>query len=109
MRTPLNLLVMERSLHVVAGSGSGNLADMVIDQAESPEIRNVCAKLSVKLAEEIDGVCAVLDVSKRRFIEAALLEAVFRAKKVMEQEGVFDVLDGYDGWRKEASEQPQEG
>lgn len=104
MRTPLNLLVTERALAVVAGGG-GQFTEMVIDGAESPEIKNVCAKLSVKLADEIENICAVLDVSKRRFIEAALLEAVHRAKRIMDQEGVWDSLDGQNGWHKVTDEQ----
>lgn len=104
MRTPLNMLVTERALAVVSGSGSGHFADMVIEGAESPEIKNVCAKLSVKLADELDSICAVLDVSKRRFIEAALLEAVHRAKRIMDQEGVWESLEGHNGWHKESEE-----
>lgn len=100
MRTPLDLLVTQRSLAVVAESGGDKIFDMVLDTAEAPEIRNVCAKLSVQLADEIDSVCSVLDVSKRRFIEAALLEAVAKAKAIMDDEGVWDVLDGHNGWRK---------
>lgn len=104
MRTPLNMLVTERSLAVVSGSGNGHFTDMVLESAESPEIKNVCAKLSVKLADEIDNVCAVLDVSKRRFIEAALLEAVSKAKEIMDQEGVWESLEGH-GWRKVEAEE----
>lgn len=47
------------------------------------EVRNVCAKLHITQDDEINAVCAVLNMKKRRFIELALLQAVEQAKAVI--------------------------
>lgn len=45
--------------------------------------KNVCAKLSNELSSDVDEVCGLLNISKRRFIEAALIEAVNSAHFIM--------------------------
>lgn len=106
MRTRFEALVTEKSLHIVTGSGSDRLGDMLMEQVEAPEIRNVCFKVSVKLAEEIDGICALLDISKRTFLEAAALKAVEEAKAIMDAEGVYEALEDnrVEGWSKSPAE-----
>lgn len=100
MRSPLDALITEKSLHVVSGGGSKDLLDHlgVLDKADAGLIKNVCAKVSTQLADEIDNICNVLDISKRRFLEAAMLEAVQKAKAIMDAEGVWESLDGQNGW-----------
>lgn len=53
--------------------------------ADMPGTRNVCAKLSIPLSQEIDEVCSLLDVSKRRFIEAAIIHALREARRLMDE------------------------
>lgn len=67
------------------------LTENLIAQGEGPQLRNVCAKLAPELAERIDRTVSVLGISKRLFIERALIEAL-------------DVVDGI----LEAHEVPQE-
>lgn len=102
MRSPIDALVTEKSLNIVSGSGNADLFDHlgVIEKAESGLIKNVCAKVSTDLATDIESLCDVLGISKRRFLEAAMLEAVAKAKAIMDAEGVWDALDGHNGWRK---------
>ena len=57
------------------------------------ETKNVCAKVSPVLAKEIDDVCSDLGISKRRFLEAAFVDAVSRAKAIMEAEGVYELME----------------
>lgn len=115
MRTPLDALVTEKALHLVHGGNGGDLADWVLDRGEAyvvsgdeipraPVVKNVCAKVTVQLSDEIDDVCNLLDISKRRFLEAAMLEAVQKAKAIMDAEGVWEALDGQNGWRKVEAE-----
>lgn len=48
-----------------------------------PNLHNVCAKVSEELYQRLDNVCQTLDMSKREFIEAALVEAISLAESKM--------------------------
>ena len=68
---------------------NGKLFDHLLDSGQlvetgSVELRNVCAKLSVELAERLDNTLSVIDMSKRQFIEMAILEAMDQAEHVLE-------------------------
>lgn len=57
------------------------------------QLRNVCAKLTVELADRLDRTCSNLSVSKRQFIEVALIEAMDQADSALNDCGVWDELD----------------
>lgn len=59
--------------------GGGNIGDFKV-----PEVKNVCAKLSVQLSDHLDEVCAKLSLSKRQFIEMALIQALEYAEHALE-------------------------
>ncbi len=62
-----------------------SLTDRLLDSAVSdPQLKNVCAKLSVELSDRIDRTVDHLGVSKRKFIEAALIEALDFADHVLD-------------------------
>ena len=56
-------------------------------------LRNVCAKLSVPLVERLDNALAILDISKRQFIELALIEALDKVDKVLQEVDAFEYHD----------------
>lgn len=66
----LQTLKLKQSM---SGAVTGPLAEQIIDQA--PGLHNVCCKVSTPLFNRLDSVCQTLDLSKRQFIEAALIEA----------------------------------
>lgn len=91
-RTPLDMLITHAALgHMVA---QGDFIQFFSDEdlTSSNEIKNVCAKVSVQLSDEIDSICGFLDISKRKFLEAAFIEAVNKAKAIISAEGVHDYL-----------------
>lgn len=95
VRSPLEALVLEKSLALMAVGRNADIIDYLeqTDQVENlPIIKNVCAKVSVTLSDEIDSVCGLLNISKRRFLEAAFLEALALAHSIIEAEGVHDYL-----------------
>lgn len=97
MRTALEALVTERALHFITSRHNPELVEAVVEHSEltgAPlvHIKNVCAKVSVRLSDSIDEVCALLGVQKRRFLEAAFMEAVERAHAIIEAEGVYELL-----------------
>lgn len=55
-----------------------------------PPLKNVCAKLSVELSDKLDSVSALLGISKRKFIELALLQAIEHAEHVIECVGALE-------------------
>ena len=57
-------------------------------------LRNVCAKLTVQLSDRIDATVAVLGISKRLFIERALIEAMDQADAALAAVGALDDLEG---------------
>jgi antitoxin component of MazEF toxin-antitoxin module len=93
MRSPFESLVTQKALVFVQSVGQPDLVDAMIESDRSIVTKNVCAKVSPELAAQIDEVVQLLGISKRRFLEAAFIEAVRRAKEIMEAEGVYEALD----------------
>ena len=105
MRSKIDSLVTEKALSLVNRTSTDVFLDAVIgDQnlalqtSEPLPLKNVCAKVSVQLSEEIDKVCDLLDISKRRFLEAAFIDAVEKAHAIIDAEGVEAAFaSGEDG------------
>lgn len=55
-----------------------------IDGFKVPAVKNVCAKVSVQLSDSLDEVVAKLGISKRQFIEMALIQSVDHARHVID-------------------------
>ncbi len=96
MRTPLDCRLTERSLRVLNVHLNQSLMDALpddfLDQSPVP-LKNVCAKVSQQLSDDIDEIVGLLDIRKRRFLEAAFIEAVQRGRAIMEAEGVWDAIE----------------
>jgi len=101
VRTPLDALITRKTLDFIythGNWGNGDVMDLIIDHAaengEMPfKLKNVCAKVSEELANKIDEVCGLLEISKRRFLEAAFIEAILKANEIMDKEGLWDCLE----------------
>ena len=95
MRTALDALLTEKALAFVSTQRNADLLDLLGDDKlpNSAHLKNVCAKVSLDLAAEIDEVAALLGITKRRFLEAAFVDAVQQAHQIMANEGVWESLD----------------
>lgn len=62
--------------------GRGPFLEAAIDRADG-KVKPVqmCAKVSPELFAQVEHVCEMLDLTKREFIEAAVVEAVQLANK----------------------------
>lgn len=60
-----------------------DLIDYAIAKGEDVPVRNMCAKVHPALIERMEGVCDVLGVSKRRFIESAVATAIHEAEALL--------------------------
>lgn len=107
-RSTLNALLTRKTLDRMAELSNQDFQDAVLDgrvpsmETELP-LKNVCAKLSVALSDEIDEKCVFLNISKRRFIEAAIIDALQQAETIMEEEGVWDLIRASSGTSDEVS------
>lgn len=90
MRTPIDRLVTYNTLRHM--DGNSFLLDQLLEKDDSVPLKNVCAKVHPDLADEIDGICGLLSISKRSFLEAAMIEAINKAKEIMEREGLHEYL-----------------
>jgi hypothetical protein len=81
------------ALKLKAGNSNSRLVEMALENAQdAPEIKQMCAKVSVALSDEIDQVCTLLDMPKRQFIELACIDALEKAHKHLEETGALDAL-----------------
>jgi hypothetical protein len=64
---------------------SGLILDKMLDETphDNKDIKNVCAKLCTPLVDRLESVTGFLDISKREFIELALIEAIQRSEKII--------------------------
>lgn len=93
-RGALNALATEKALAFKRRMRGADLANLVAaDERGRDMLKNVCAKVTPALAEEIDQVCDLLDVNKREFLEAAFIDAVARAKSIFESEGCIEAIE----------------
>lgn len=90
MRTCLDSLVTEKTLSIINDSDSFDISDVSESLQDALPIKNVCAKVSAQLSDEIDQVCGLLGISKRRFLEASFIDAISTAREIMRREGLFD-------------------
>lgn len=84
----LERLVTEKSLALASNSDGDAIVDCLIESEKAT--RNICARISEPLANEIDGICNMLGISKRRFVELSLIQAVGQSKHIMNDIDVFD-------------------
>lgn len=89
-RTLVDSLVTEKTLAMINGHNNADLVDLI--EQDVPQIKNVCAKISVQLSDRLDSTVGLLGISKRRFIEAAIIDALEKANRIMEEEGLNEVL-----------------
>lgn len=78
---------------------SGKLIDRLLqdvpDGCQPPiegygEIKNMCAKVPSALVDRLDNVSDFLDISKREFIEIAVVAAIQRAEQIIKDSKAGD-------------------
>jgi hypothetical protein len=65
-----------------------------VEHSDSPQLRQMCAKVSSALYDDLESVCGLLDMSKREFIESAVADALSRAHEAINRSGVMEVIQG---------------
>lgn len=82
------------ALKLKAGSSGNLFTEMALENApEGAEIKQMCAKVSTQLSDEIDQICALLDIPKRLFIELACIDALEKAHSHMTETGAWESIE----------------
>lgn len=96
MRTVLEQRMIQKAL-AFKFDDSDKLIDGLLESSEHPEFKkkfkNVCAMLSEPLVNRLESTLGILSISKREFIEMALIEALDKADKVMDEFGIDDFIE----------------
>ena len=66
------------------------LEQAIEDGQTSLPLRNVCAKLSPELVDRLDNSLSILGITKRQFIEMALVEALDRVDQELHDIDAFE-------------------
>lgn len=76
---------------------SGLFIDHILEQPGNDEVKakfkNVCAMLSEPLTKRLEDTLSLLRITKREFLEAAIIEALDRADLIMQECGLSDYLE----------------
>jgi len=93
-RTPLDALVTRACLKQMEGNSF--VLDHLIENHD-PTVegltKNVCAKVGVGISDQIDQLVSLLGINKRSFLEAAFIDAIIKAKEIVEEEGLWEYLE----------------
>lgn len=57
------------------------------------KLQNVCAKLDQSLVDRLDNALGVLEMTKREFIELALIEALNKVDAILDETHAFEFID----------------
>jgi Asp-tRNA(Asn)/Glu-tRNA(Gln) amidotransferase B subunit len=87
-------LIRYKALNLKYISSGSNIIDLVDKGSISGEIpmKNVCAMITQELFDDLTNTCGLLDISKRQFIESAIIEALSKAQSIMNAEGLPEYL-----------------
>lgn len=67
----------------VSGQTGADLFDHIQESDGLPSTRNICAIIHVKLFDKVENITNLLNISKRQFVELALIEAIEKASYVI--------------------------
>ena len=75
------------------GYDGPDLVDQLVLQnpdAAKEKLRNICAFISPALFADVEGLCSLLDLSKREVVQMALVDLVKKAGKIVDQVNPFN-------------------
>lgn len=97
MKQQREFMLMKALTYKYAGhNSSADIADYMDRTGQGEELekqfptKNVCAKLQVSLVENMESVCSVLGISKRAFIENAIIAAIGEFNEIAQDHEIFE-------------------
>jgi len=87
-------LIRFKALHLKFVASGSNVVELLADgkMEHSVPMKNVCAMITQELFDDLTSTCNLLDISKRTFIEAAIVEALAKTQSIMDAEGLEEYL-----------------
>lgn len=87
------------ALKLKAGNSGSRFSEMVLEKApgDDPALKQMCARVSAALSDEIEQVCELLDIPKRHFIELACIDALEKAHEHLDETGAWDAIEQRQG------------
>lgn len=81
-----------KQMQSVGYSYSGDLIGQMIEGSEEvkAKMHNICAFITPELHGDITSMCELLDLSKRQFVEMALVDFLAKAQAIIDQVNVFE-------------------
>ena len=87
VKRPLELFLLRGILNFQPNNSD---FDLIAEQdPENSMLKNICARISTPLADELEESCILLGCSKRRFIEMAISNAIFEFHELVEEYDMF--------------------
>ena len=86
----IQLQALKRKETISGGSLPDHMLDKVLESDPAAKARQVCAMVSQPLFDDLEQKCGALEISKRRFVEGALIDALDKASRIMREVGVFE-------------------
>lgn len=86
----LKEIITKEVIELKHQNSGGGFIDHLIQETDDPEFVNVCAKITRPLFEKLDSTCQFLSISKRRFIEAAIIQGLEQAEAIMTEYELID-------------------
>ena len=90
LREILTMQVLERKHGQQTGDFLLDRFDSMRAEKDNPDVVNVCAKITRELFDEFSTTCAFLSISKRRFIEAAIIQGLKDARDIESSYELFE-------------------
>jgi len=95
-RSPLELKLTYKALGFIVDD-SETILDIALqsepDLLVKHHFKNVCAMISEPLTKRLEDTLSLLKITKREFIELAIIEALNQADVIMDECGVTDYLE----------------
>lgn len=95
MKSNLNEFLHYRALAAKLGNEQvqARMIDSVTATSELEGSKQVCTTLTMSLCDELESILSVLKMSKRQFIEQAIISAMIEAKDILDAHGVNEYHD----------------
>lgn len=92
----LQYRALRTKAHIEGEAFNAQATEKVLEDAmkKSDEFKTVCAPISIPLFDRLNDALNLLDISKRAFIEMALIHALDEVDKVVAEVDVFENVQG---------------
>jgi hypothetical protein len=92
-RTQLAEFLEYKTLNLKFSLMNESLREMILEDSESKEtVKNVCAKMPIALVNRLEETVNFLECSKRQFIEYAIIDAIEKARLIVDKLDVAEYL-----------------